>query len=143
MTNSNVKPFMSLGLFVFEATTLPYQTHEHAASYEWSKKQIIGKGPQYQPLGRGEQTRSLSGELVEGITGGHKELDKLRDMMHRGRSWNLTTGEGEDLGAWFISSVRETGEYFKPGGGARVTQFSLELTLDLDLEALGNLEDSE
>jgi phage tail protein len=140
MTQDN--NFMSLGLFVFTVQTAIYDKLQRDTKIMWGKKQAIGVGPTHQFVGLDEDRITLSGSLVPPITGGADQIDKLRAMSLKGKSWNLVDGAGKDLGAWFIDSVSQTGSFFKGNGEARRIEFSLSLKLAPDLKALGNLRDS-
>jgi len=141
MTTTN--KMMSLGMFVFSLTTMPVNTINRDSQYEWPKNQAAGLGPVYQFNGVGAETLSLEGSLIDGITAGTDQLDKLRDMATSGKSWNLVDGSGADLGAWFISSISETRSHLKSDGSPRRVDFTLNLTLAPDLKNLGNLKDSD
>lgn len=142
-TKANTDSMMSLGLFVFTINSAPYDQLQRDTKFLWSKKQAVGVGPTYQYLGLDGDSISLSGSLVPPITGGPEGLQKLRDMAGRGKSWNLVSGTGEDMGTWFIEQVSETGTLFKADGTARKIDFSLSLKLAPNLDDLGKLKDSE
>ena len=133
---------MSLGLFVFTINTAMFDQMQRDNKFLWAKKMSVGRGPLYQFVGVDDETISLSGILVPPITGGAEELEKLRAMGKQGKSWNLVSGTGEDLGAWFIENVSESGSLFKADGTARKIDFSMNLKLAPNLDDLGKLQDS-
>lgn len=133
---------MSLGLFVFQLSTLPFDKDQRDTKYAWPKRHAASRGPSYQFNGLDEDRYTLTGKLVPPVTGGREQLDKVRTMGAKGNSWNLVSGTGEDKGAWFIERVQETGVILGPDGTPREIDFTIELKLAPDLEALGKLEDS-
>lgn len=133
---------MSLGLFVFTMDTAMYDKFQRKTKFLLGKKQAMGLGPSYQYGGLADDAITLTGVLSPPITGGPEQLEDLRKMGLKGRSWNLVDGSGKDLGAWFIEDIEETGSHHDAKGRARKTEFALSLKLAPDLKALGNLRDS-
>ena len=133
---------MSLGLFVFQLKTVPLEQDQRDTRYAWPHHHAASRGPSYQFNGLDEDKLTLSGKLVPPVTGGREQLDKLRAMGAKGKSWNLVSGTGEDKGAWFIERVQETGSILGPDGMPREIQFTIDLKLAPDLKALGKLQES-
>lgn len=135
---------MSLGLFVFSLDTAPFQTLKRSTAQRWARHDRTGKGPAYQYTGQGEDKISIDGTLAPDITGGTGNLDKLRKMAAKGKSWIMTAGTGEVMGSWFIENVDETRRHLYASGTPRLIEFSLSLVRDWDQnsDTLGNLMDS-
>ena len=133
---------MSLGLFVFTLSTAPFDKTSRETGYEFGKKFAITKAHTYQALGQGEDKRRISGKLVDGITGGEEQMDILRDMEAQGKSWNLVSGKGDDLGAWYIDSISQNDSHHAGDGTPRVIEFEISLFRDFDETNLGQLENS-
>ncbi len=80
---------LTLGLFVFQLQTLPYQSLQHSLDYRWPSNSRIGQRPAYQFLGVGEEKIMLSGVLLPEITGGVLSLLALKIMAEQGKAWPL------------------------------------------------------
>jgi len=131
----------TLGLFVFQLSTAPYQQLRRSTNWRWASNNRIGNRPSYQHLGQGEDVITLSGTLLPEITGGRVSLDALRLMADAGKSWPLIDGEGFIYGLWFIESVEETRTIFFKDGAARKIEFSLSIKRadDSQIDKLGVL----
>ncbi|MEJ1390122.1 MAG: phage tail protein [Candidatus Sedimenticola sp. (ex Thyasira tokunagai)] len=119
---------LTLGNFIFELRTTPFQQLRRSDSQRWGSQNRLGLRPALQDLGPGDETLSLSGVLHPEITGGRVHLDKLRDMMHSGSAWVLIDGGGYVYGLWVIKNIDETSTLFFKDGAARRIEFSLNLT---------------
>ncbi len=139
MTTPPNNSYMALGTFVFNASSAPINKITRAAGYTWVSKQAIAATPIHQFNGVGEQKITLSGAIHPSIAGDEKSLDDLRAMAGQGKSWNLVDGGGQDLGAWFIHNIDQTGEYLDHKGAAQTIDFTINLTLAPDLLSLGTL----
>jgi|AGTN01.1.fsa_nt_gi Phage protein U len=137
-------PLMSLGLFAFTLQTAPFETLKRSTAQRWEAKNRVGRAPAYQNGGPGDDTITIDGTLAPPLTGGARNLDKLREMMAGGKVWILTAGTGEVLGKWFIANVEETRSRMLSNGAARKIAFSLTLKHypDDDAGMLGRLMDS-
>ncbi|WP_142847073.1 phage tail protein [Telmatospirillum sp. J64-1] len=137
-------PLMALGLFTFGLNTAPFNELKRSTQERWESRNPVGTGPAYQHLGPGEDSITLDGVLMPELTGDAANLDKLRDMQADGKAWILVSGQGENLGKWFIQSVEETQSHFAGPGLARRISFTLKLTRywDESSDRLGNLMDS-
>lgn len=137
-------PLMTIGLFVFELKTAPFDTTSRQTDQRWSTKDRSVGPPAHQYLGPGTDSLSIDGTLMPELTGGGDQLDKLRDMASEGKAWILVSGDGRNQGKWFIDSIHEKTSHHAENGAARKIDFTLSLKRywDTDVEAMGNLEDS-
>ena len=117
-----------LGLFVFQLKSSSYQQLQHSDAERWESKEVSGKRANWQHIGPGEDTVSLSGVLYPEITGGDTSLDKLRAMKNIGKSWIFMLGNGRIMGMYIINSIEETHQLFFRNGKARKVDFNLKLT---------------
>lgn len=133
---------LTLGLFVFQLQTLPYQTMQRNIDYRWPSNSRVGLRPALQFLGVEEEKITLSGVLLPEITGGKVSLQLLDAMAAEGRAWPLLEGTGTIYGMFVVNSVSETRTEFFSVGSARRIEFSLTLTrVDESLTALyGDLQ---
>lgn len=125
-------PLMSLGQFVFEIKSAPYEELRRRTEYRWASVPRIGARPAHQFLGQGEDTITLNGTLYPELTGGPVQLNKLRQMADQGATWIMMSGAGEKMGHWLIESVEETQTLFFPDGTPRKLGFSIALKRDDD-----------
>ncbi|CVC03386.1 Phage protein U [Serratia marcescens] len=128
---------MTLGMFVFQLQTLPYQTMLRTVDYRWPSNSRIGQRPALQFLGVNEEKITLSGALLPEITGGKISLQLLDVMAAEGKAWPLLEGTGTIYGMFVVNNVSETRTEFFSDGSARRIEFSLTLTrVDESLTAM-------
>jgi len=132
---------MSLGLFVFSLQTAPFETLRRSASQRWESKNRVKAGPAYQWTGPGEETITVEGSLVPGITGNTDQLDTLRRMAAEGKPWLLTAGTGEVMGPWIVTGLEEGRSHMLTNGTPRKVTFSLSLKKYWDPDGSAELGD--
>jgi len=137
-------PLATLGQFVFDLTSAPFDTVARETQQRWGNQDRAGAAPAYQYLGAGPDTLTLTGTLYPELTGGPVTLDTLRGMAEQGKAWILLDGDGRHRGAWFIGRVTETRAALMDNGLPRKIGFTVELTRypDDDPAHLGDLADS-
>ncbi len=117
----------TLGDFIFEISTAPYQQLQRATQWRWSSNDRVGQRAASQYLGPGEDAITLTGSLVPEITGGNVNLHRLRAMANSGEYWGLIDGQGYYYGQYRIDSINETRENMMDNGQAKKTEFSISL----------------
>ncbi|HHA0035208.1 TPA: phage tail protein [Yersinia enterocolitica] len=134
---------LTLGLFVFQLQTVPYQSLQRNIDYRWPSNNRIGLRPARQFLGIGEEKMTLSGVLLPEITGGKMSLLTLEKMAEQGKAWPLLEGSGTLYGMYVVNSVSMTHSYFFADGSARRIEFSLTLSrVDESLSSMyGDLQE--
>ncbi len=133
---------LTLGLFVFQLQTLPYQSLQQSLDYRWPSNNRIGQRGAYQFLGIGEDKITLSGVLLPEITGGALSMLALKTMAELGKAWPLIGGDGAIYGMYVVASMTQTQSVFFADGSARRIEFSMTLTrVDESLGAMfGDLQ---
>lgn len=133
---------LTLGLFVFQLQTLPYQSLQQSLDYRWPSNSRVGQRPTYQFLGAGEDKVTLSGVLLPEITGGALSMLTLKTMAEQGKAWPLIGGDGAIYGMYVVASMTQTQSVFFADGSARRIEFSMTLTrVDESLRAMfGDLQ---
>lgn len=133
---------LTLGLFVFQLQTIPYQSLQRNVDYRWPSNSRVGQRPALQFLGVNEEKITLSGVLMPEITGGRISLLALHLMADEGKAWPLLEGTGTIYGMFVVNSISETHTEFFSDGSARSIEFSLTLTrVDESLTAMfGDLQ---
>ncbi|WP_449649220.1 phage tail protein [Rahnella aceris] len=133
---------LTLGLFVFQLQTVPYQSLQRNVDYRWPSNSRVGQRPALQFLGVNEEKITLSGVMMPEITGGRISLLALHLMADEGKAWPLLEGTGTIYGMFVVNSISETHTEFFSDGSARSIEFSLTLTrVDESLTAMfGDLQ---
>lgn len=128
---------LTLGLFVFQRQTVPYQLLQQNLDYRWPSNRRVGLRPAYQFLGLGEEKITLSGVLLPEITGGVLSLLILKTMAAQGKAWPLLGGDGTIYGMYVVASLTQTHSVFFSDGRARRIEFSMTLhRVDESLSAM-------
>ncbi|MCS2169109.1 phage tail protein [Scandinavium sp. TWS1a] len=128
---------LTLGMFVFMRQSLPYQSLQRSADYQWPSNSRVGKRDAFQFLGPGDDKITLTGDLYPEMTGGRLSMLALYTMADEGRAWPLISGTGTIYGMFVITNVSETGTVFFADGSPRKISFTLSLTrVDDSLAAL-------
>ncbi|THD46531.1 phage tail protein [Enterobacteriaceae bacterium ML5] len=128
---------LTLGLFVFQLQTVPYQSLQRDVDYRWPVNYRVGLRPLPQFLGVNEEKITLSGVLMPEITGGKLSLLALNLMADEGKAWPLLEGSGTIYGMFVVNSVSETHTEFFSNGAPRKIEFTLTLTrVDESLAAM-------
>lgn len=120
-------PMMTLGLFVFDMATLPYQQLQRRSEWRHASQNRVGQRPVYQYTGPGEDRYDVTGTLYPYLSGGRLSLDLLRNMADTGKGWPLIEGTGRMYGNWAITEVQETAQSFMRDGAPQRIDFSAAL----------------
>jgi phage protein U len=119
---------MSLGMFVFELHSAPYQELQHQLAWRHASNSRVGSRPARQFCGPDDETVTLPGQLYPELTGGQPSLDELRDMGDTGQAYPLIDGTGVIYGQFVIESLNTTKSAFFVDGTPRKIDFTLKLT---------------
>lgn len=125
--SSGDPPMLSLGLFVFSLATLTFDELQRKMDWRHAKSERQGARAASQFLGPGEDTISLPGSIVPGVSGKYSSLQRLREMATTGDAWPLVDGSGTVLGQFRIVAIDESQTYHVAGGLARRIDFGLDL----------------
>lgn len=132
---------MSLGLFIFTTSTIPFQSEQDSESWRHPSNARVGKRPAYQFTGKDEATKTLSGTLFPELTGGMLTIDMLRYMADTGAAWPLIRGDGMYEGLWIITDLSTTRTLTFANGQARQIDFSMTLKKTDDFNLVGEVTD--
>lgn len=124
---------MTLGMFIFELASLPYQDLQRKTQWRHPSVARFGARPAMQYVGQGEDTISLSGTLYGGVIGSYGSLAQIRDMADSGDAYTMVSGTGEVMGEWVITSLDEKRSVFFVDGMARKADFTLSLSRAEDI----------
>lgn len=118
---------LTLGLFVFQLNTLPYQSFQRQVSWRHPTNSRVGTSPASQFVGRDNDKVSLDGVLLPELTGGTVSLALLEAMADQGKAWPLIEGTGMIYGMFVVESLNTTRTVFFKDGAARKIDFTLAL----------------
>lgn len=118
---------MTLGFFVFDLRTTPYDQAQRQSSWRLPSQSPINHRPVYQFLGPDDDTLTLNGSVYTAISAGRVSLDLIRVMAEQGKAWPLIEGSGRMYGFWSITSVNETSTHLLRDGVPQKIEFSITL----------------
>ena len=134
---------MTLGMFVFERATLPFQDQQRRTNWRHASTERFMARAATQFVGPGDDNITLSGALYGGVIGKYSSLDTLRDMADTGEAYTLLKGTGEVIGQYVIASLDEKSQTFFADGAPRRIDFTVELKRVEDLPAPTETEAAE
>lgn len=118
---------MSLGDFVFEIGSLPFQQLQRSTSWNFAQGERFGARKASQATGPGDDKITLTGGLIFGFAGSYSSIDKIRAMGDAQEAYTLTAGTGDVMGNWLIKAFNVNTSEFLIDGVARKADFTLEL----------------
>jgi phage protein U len=118
---------LSLGMFIFEMATLPFQELSRRTEWRHGQSPRFGARAANQYLGPGEDSITLSGCLVPEIAGSQDAVVTLRTMADQGESYPLVDGTGRIHGNFIIRTIDTRGGYLLDNGVPRKTDFNIDL----------------
>lgn len=133
----------TLGLFVFQTSSIPFQEYSRSQNWKHPHQNIVGGYAPSQYTGQDPEEITVNAELRPEITGGDNSIDKLREMADTGQPHPLILGTGRLLGSFVITSIQDKQSELMYDGKARSIQFSMTLkkvsdhAFGVDGEALG------
>lgn len=125
-----------LGMFVFRAKTIPFQSYDRSQSWKHPHQNTVGGMPPSQFTGSNPEEITLSCELRPEITGDYQDIQDLRDMADTGKPYPFILGTGRVLGSYVITDIQENSSQLNHDGSARAIVFSMTLKKVSDV-ALG------
>jgi phage protein U len=131
-----IKPFAHLlVLQPLKANATPYYFNLDTAAFDqlrrqtrfrWAGQERLSRENAQQAVSLGEETISIRGAIFPGFKGGLGQLQALRGIGRQLLPLSLTTGYGEVLGTWCLTSIEEEQGALLAGGIPRKQGFSLE-----------------
>ncbi len=118
---------MTLGTFLFEIGSLPYQELSRRTDWRHGQSDRFGLRKASQFLGPGDDKITLTGALFPGTIGSFSSIETVRDMAGTGEAFTMLDGQGNVLGQWLIRSLDTRQSVFFVDGVARKADFTLEL----------------
>lgn len=118
---------LSLGLFVFELASLPFQDLQRDTSWRHARTSRVGARPASQFLGVDDDTITIAGVLLPALAGDASSLETLRQMGDDGDAYALVDGRGRVHGSWVIDRLGEGQTIFFEDGTPRKIDFMIGL----------------
>lgn len=118
---------MCLGTFVFSLRDGAYEQLTRDLSWRHARTERVGARAASQYVGPGEDTVQLNGLIAPPLTGQYSSLATLQEMADTGQPWAMVAGDGTVLGAYAITSLKQTHSVFFPDGTPRKVEFQLSL----------------
>lgn len=131
-----VKPFPHLMImqprdpkqqpYFFNLDTAAFDELRRSSAFRWASQERLTRRPAQQAIGMGDEKLTLKGAIFPGFRGGIEQLDTLRTLGGKLQPMTLTTGYGDVLGTWCMTSVEEEQSALLAGGIPRKQGFTLE-----------------
>ena len=131
-----VKPFAHLlvlqplkpgaAAYYFNLDTAAFDQLRRQTRFRWAGQERLSRASAQQAVGLGEETISIRGAIFPTFKGGLGQLQALRSIGRQLQPLSLTTGYGEVLGNWCLTSIEEEQSNLLAGGIPRKQGFSLE-----------------
>jgi phage protein U len=118
---------MSLGMFVFERTTIPFDQRQDKASWNHASSDRVGARSALQFTGPGDETETITGCLYPEAGASYASIRTIKDMADTGEAFPLVEGTGAVLGNFVITDLDQTRRNFIDNGAPRAIDFTLSL----------------
>ncbi|MDR2306135.1 MAG: phage tail protein [Paucimonas sp.] len=112
--------------FYFNLDTAAFDQLRRQTRYRWVGQERLSRANAQQAVSQGEESITLRGAIHPGFKGGIGQLQTLRSIGRQLMPLSLTTGYGEVLGTWCLTSIEEEQTQLLAGGIPRKQGFSLE-----------------
>ncbi|HGM5581559.1 TPA: phage tail protein [Pseudomonas putida] len=114
--------------YYFNLDTAAFDQLRRQTRFRWAAQERLSRDSAQQAVGQGEETISIRGAIFPSFKGGLGQLQTLRSIGRQLLPLSLTTGYGEVLGNWCLTSIDEDQSNLLAGGIPRKQGFSLEFT---------------
>ncbi|KJK06252.1 phage tail protein [Pseudomonas tussilaginis] len=112
--------------YYFNLDTAAFDELRRQTSFRWAGQERLTRSSAQQAVGLGDEKISIKGAIFPSFKGGLGQLQALRSIGRQLQPLTLTTGYGEVLGRWCLTSVDEDQSNLLAGGIPRKQGFSLE-----------------
>ncbi|NMG39792.1 phage tail protein [Chelativorans sp. ZYF759] len=109
--------------------TRPFSVNEvtRQAGADIASKPLIGTLPGKEFMGEGDDRITLTGQLLPFKTGGLTELEFAHQMRRQGTRFPLHRGDGQRLGWFAITSIKESHRHLDRTGVGHVVSHSIAM----------------
>lgn len=112
--------------FYFNLDTAGFHELKRNSSYNWAGQDRLSRSKAQQAVSLGEEKITLSGAIYPTFKGGIGQLQRLRSIGKQLKPLSLSTGYGETLGTWCLTSISEEQSALLAGGIPGRQGFTLE-----------------
>ncbi|MDH0645603.1 phage tail protein [Pseudomonas sp. GD03858] len=112
--------------YYFNLDTAAFDQLRRQTRFRWAGQERLSRANAQQAISLGEESINIRGAIFPGFKGGLGQLQTLRSIGRQLLPLSLTTGYGEVLGTWCLTSIEEEQSMLLAGGIARKQGFSLE-----------------
>ena len=112
--------------YYFNLDTATFDELRRQTGFRWAGQERLNRNPAQQAVGLGEERITLKGTIFPGAKSGLGQLQALRSIGRQLQPLSLTSGYGEVLGNWCLTSIEEDQSSLLAGGIPRKQGFSLE-----------------
>lgn len=118
---------MMLGEYKFSLSTAAYQQLRRTTDYRWPVQERLGRLPERQFVGVGDDKIDLEGVIYPEFKGGLNQIEQMRSIAGKGEPLSMVDETGKSWGKWCIEQIEETHSYFMAAGMPRKIEFRLAL----------------
>ncbi|MBC3457938.1 phage tail protein [Pseudomonas mosselii] len=112
--------------YYFNLDTAAFDQLRRQTRFRWAGQERLSRANAQQAVSLGEESINIRGAIFPGFKGGLGQLQTLRSIGRQLLPLSLTTGYGEVLGTWCLTSIEEEQSVLLAGGIPRKQGFSLE-----------------
>ncbi|MEI2830233.1 phage tail protein [Pseudomonas mosselii] len=112
--------------YYFNLDTAAFDQLRRQTRFRWAGQERLSRPSAQQAVSLGEESINIRGAIFPGFKGGIGQLQTLRSIGRQLLPLSLTTGYGEVLGTWCLTSIEEEQSVLLAGGIPRKQGFSLE-----------------
>ncbi|ATB66601.1 phage tail protein [Pseudomonas mosselii] len=112
--------------YYFNLDTAAFDQLRRQTRFRWAGQERLSRASAQQAVSLGEESINIQGAIFPGFKGGIGQLQTLRSIGRQLLPLSLTTGYGEVLGTWCLTSIEEEQSVLLAGGIPRKQGFSLE-----------------
>ncbi|MBC3437359.1 phage tail protein [Pseudomonas sp. BW16M2] len=112
--------------YYFNLDTAAFDQLRRQTRFRWAGQERLSRESAQQAVSLGEESINIRGAIFPGFKGGLGQLQALRSIGRQLLPLSLTTGYGEVLGTWCLTSIEEEQSVLLAGGIPRKQGFSLE-----------------
>ena len=112
--------------FYFNLDTAGFDSLKRTTAFTWAAQERLSRSKAQQAVGLGEDKITITGLIMPTFKGGLAQLQRLRSIGKDLLPLSLSTGYGEMLGKWCLTSVLDDQSVMLAGGIPRKQAFTLE-----------------
>ena len=112
--------------FYFNLDTAAFHQFKRTRQFSWTGQERLARSKAQQAVGLGDDKITIDGVIMPTFKGGLGQLQRLRSIGQQLKPLSLSTGYGEMLGNWCLTSVSEDQSALLAGGIPGRQGFTLE-----------------